>query len=114
MMYSADGADRDVDEEDPVPADVVGQEATERRADESEMPNTAPNRPWYLPRSARRASMKNGPCPARACSTTSAHHIAHGQYIHAIHALSLDAIGAGRLCHVRIECNGPFSRVPIP
>src|SRR5580765_1636690 len=41
-----------------------------------------------------------------------AHHLAHGQYIHAIYTFSLDAIGAGRLSHVRIECDGPFSRCP--
>ena len=34
MMTSATSADRQVDEEDPVPADVVGQEATQRGADE--------------------------------------------------------------------------------
>ena len=51
MMKSATSAERQVDEEDPVPAEVVGQEAADGRPDEDEMPKTAPKKPWYLPRS---------------------------------------------------------------
>src|SRR5207244_9882938 len=46
-----DRAEREVDEEHPVPADSVGDDATDRGTDTELSPKIAPTRPWYLPRS---------------------------------------------------------------
>ena len=47
-----DDADRQVDVEDPAPAEVLGEQPAEQRARaRCVAPKTAPNRPWYLPRS---------------------------------------------------------------